>query len=112
MSRYVIQPFAQYTLDQRQVTEIALGFDYVTGYFIQVFAEDKEDPMLDFPILDEDSMFDGLGYGGLLERLSLFGVTFKEARSPRLRLFIHCIQGDPRLTLNQVLDKIALDLPF
>ena len=62
MSRYTVaQPITG--------AEVAYGSDHALGYFVEVFVDGE-----DAPVISECSLFDGLTHGKFLERLEQLAV--------------------------------------
>lgn len=55
---------SRYTATHKNGNKVAYGYDITVGYFYQEYDEDDGEL-----ITDEDSLFDGLGHGRLLNRL-------------------------------------------
>lgn len=59
-------------LKKGSTEEVAYGFDRVTGYFFQVFGEDKEGE--EVLLVDECSTFTGMSKGRMVELMEEYGV--------------------------------------
>ena len=76
MSRYKVTA----TIPSGETAEAAYGYDHATGYFIQVFDPKDEDNLL----VDEDSMFTGLGNYKLLALLDHYHITIPLSHTDKI----------------------------